>query len=165
MHTSLKRVAAVTGSMIIAASAALVGASTAQADGNYYGAWTLTAYKIDGVKIDCPGKLPLPPPAPAISCKGGETLELKTNYRYKTTLSAFKGNNAKGSFDVIKFSSSNYHTIVFDSDAEEDDPRAYKLKLQGMGSGSPKKMTVFLGVALGGGKVSTIKMIFRRDAN
>ena len=164
MRTSLKRTAAIAGTLIVAASAALIGAQGAQADGNYYGAWTLEGWNFGGKRIDCPGSLPLPPPAPTISCKAGEVLELKTNYRFKSTFK-FAGDNSAGGFDVIKIKGSKYKTIVFDPDTATNDPRAYQLKLQGTGSGAPKKMVIFLGYVGPNGNEKTVKMIFRRDAN
>jgi hypothetical protein len=165
MNTALKRALGAGGALALAASVALVPATAAQADGQYYGAWTLTAWKVNGQTINCPGKLPLPPPAPTIECKGGEILELKSGYRYKTTIPAFKGNAGKGDFTVFTFPNRKYKQIVFDSDDAQDDPRAYKMKLQGTGNGAPKKMVVWLSVGRPGGEDIVVKMIFRRDAN
>ena len=165
MHTSLRRVAAIAGALIIAGSGALLGASAAQADGNYYGAWTLEGFKVGKSKVDCPGTVPFPPPAPSISCKAGEYLELKSDYTYKTTLDVFSDGMGKGSFDVIKLANGTAKTIVFDSNSDTDNPRAYRVKFQGMSSGMPKKMVVFLTYHLPNGKNLKISMIFRRDAN
>lgn len=165
MKTAMKRALGASGALALAASAALIPASAAQADGAYYGAWTLTAWKLGGQTVNCPGKLPLPPPAPTIECKGGETLELKSGYRYKTTIPAFRGASGKGDFEVLKFPNRKSKTIVFDSDDAQDDPRAYQMKLQGYGSGTPKKMVIFMSIGTGAGQDTMIKMIFRRDAN
>lgn len=166
MHTALKRAAAITGSLIIASGGILLGASAAQADGNYYGAWTLEAWKLGGTKIDCPGSLPLPPPAPAISCKGGEYLELKSNYRYKTNLEIFSALLlSKGNYGTIELPNAASRTIVFDADGDTNDPRAYQMKLQGTGQGAPKKMKIYVSVGMGGGKTVKVQMVFRRDAN
>ena len=166
MNTAMKRALGVGGALALAASVALVPATAAQADGNYYGAWTLTAWKIGGQTVNCPGTLPLPPPAPSISCKAGETLELKSDYTYKTTLDVFRGKSGKGDFEVIKFSTNKYHTIIFDSYDVQDDPRSYQVKFQGTTSaGTPKKMVVFTSIGTGRGEEIMIKMIFRRDAN
>jgi hypothetical protein len=115
--------------------------------------------------VDCPGSLPLPPPAPSISCKGGETLQLKSGYRYKTTLDVFRGATGKGDFDILSFSDRAHKNIVFDSDDAQDDPRAYKVKFQGTGDGAPKKMVIYTSIGTGRGEDVMIKMIFRRDAN
>jgi hypothetical protein len=166
MNSSLKRLIGATGAAAVVAGAALVAAPAAQADGNYYGAWTLDAFKIAGQQVKCPGKLPVPPPAPSISCKGGETLELKSDYTYKTTLDVFRGESGKGEFEVIKFSTNKYHTIIFDSYDVQDDPRSYQVKFQGKTSaGTPKKMVVFTSIGMGPGEPVMVKMIFRRDAD
>jgi hypothetical protein len=161
----MKRALGVGGALALAASVALVPATAAQADGNYYGAWTLTAWKVGGQTVNCPGTLPLPPPAPSISCKSGETLELKSGYRYKTTLDVFRGATGKGDFAIIGFSDRAHKNIVFDADDAQDDPRAYKIKFQGTGDGAPKKMVIFTSIGTGRGQDTMIKMIFRRDAN
>lgn len=164
MRSSIKRAIGMAGALSVAAGLALLPAQAARADGAYYGAWTLSAFKLNGTTVDCPGKLPLPPPAPPIECKAGTYLELKTNYTYKTNLSAFQGKSSKGQFDVIKFSADEYSTIIFDSYEAKDDPRSYQMKLQGKTySGGPKKMVIFSSIGVGGGKAITVKMIFRRD--
>lgn len=166
MNSTIKRLIGASGAAAIVAGAALMAAPAAQADGNYYGAWTLTAWKLGTKEIKCPGKLPLPAPAPTIECKGGETLDLMPGYTYKTTLPAFRGSSGKGEFDVIKFSTNKYHTIIFDSYDAKDDPRSYQMKLQGKTvSGAPKKMVIFTSVGTGRGEDTMIKMIFRRDAD
>ncbi|MBU6311337.1 MAG: hypothetical protein KGN38_02290 [Actinomycetales bacterium] len=165
MRSSIKRAIGMAGALGVVAGLALLPAQAAQADGSYYGAWTLEAFKIAGKKIDCPGELPFPPPAPPISCKAGETLELRSDYTYKSTLDVFKGALGKGSFDVIKFANSSHKTIVFDSNVDTDNPRAYRMKLQGTGSGAPKKMVIFLTYNAPGGEDIKISMILRRDAD
>lgn len=165
MNSTLKRLIGASGAAAVVAGAALMAAPAAQADGGYYGTWTLTAWKLGNQTVDCPGSLPLPPPAPSISCKGGETLQLKSGYRYKTTLDVFRGATGKGDFEIIGFSDRAHKNIVFDSDDAQDDPRAYKVKFQGTGDGAPKKMVIYTSIGTGRGEDVMIKMIFRRDAN
>jgi len=167
MNSTLKRLIGASGAAAVVAGAALMAAPAAQADGGYYGTWTLEAFKIGSQTVDCPGKLPVPPPAPAIECKGGETLKLKSDYTYKTTLDVFRGESGKGDFEVLKFSTNDYHTIVFDSYDVKDNPRSYQVKFQGKTSaGTPKKMVVFSSVGTGpGSEPIVVKMIFRRDAD
>lgn len=166
MRTSLKRAIGAAGALGVVAGLALLPAQAAQADGGYYGAWTLEAFKINGKVVNCPGSLPLPPPAPPISCKAGETLDLMSDYTYKTTLDVFRGKSGKGEFEVIKFSTNKYHTIIFDSYDVKDDPRSYQVKFQGQtAAGTPKKMVVFSSIGIGGGDEIMVKMIFRRDAD
>lgn len=165
MKSSIKRLIGASGAAAVIAGAALAAAPAAQADGNYYGAWTLEAFKIADTKVECPGKIPFPPPAPSISCKAGEVLELRSDYTYSSTLDVFRGAQGKGSFDVVKFDNSKYKTIVFDSNVATDNPRAYRMKLQGTGSGAPKKMVIFLAYNTPSGKDLKISMILRRDAD
>ena len=165
MNTTFKRLIGASGAIALAASAALMAAPAAQADGGYHGTWTLESFKIAGQKVNCPGKLPFPPPAPAISCTAGEILELRSDYTYKSTLDVFRGALGKGSFDVVKFGNSQHKTIVFDSNVDTDNPRAYRMKLQGTGAGAPKKMVIFLAYNTPSGGQTKISMILRRDAN
>ncbi len=165
MNSTIRRLLGVTSAAAFVAGAALMAAPAAQADGGYYGAWTLESFKIAGQKVNCPGKLPFPPPAPSISCKAGEILELRSDYTYKSTLDVFRGALGKGSFDVVKFGNSNHKTIVFDSNVDTDNPRAYRMKLQGTGAGAPKKMVIFLAYNTPSGDQLKVSMILRRDAN
>ena len=165
MSLTLRRVVATAGATALIAGAAIVAAPPAQADGGYYGSWTLAAVKIAGDKVDCPGKLPLPPPTPAIECKVGETLKLKSDYTYKT--SGLTGGEAnKGEFEVIKFSTNDYRTIIFDSYDVKDNPSSYQVKFQGKTSaGTYKKMVMFIRIGMGPGEDILVKTIFRRDAD
>ncbi|MEY4171534.1 MAG: hypothetical protein RLZ94_2607 [Actinomycetota bacterium] len=165
MNSTLKRLIGASGAAAVVAGAALITAPGAQADGGYYGAWTLEAFKIAGKRVDCPGTLPFPPPAPAISCTAGEVLELRSDYTYKSTLDVFRGALGKGNFDVVKFGNSHHKTIVFDSNVDTDNPRAYRMKLQGTGAGAPKKMVIFLAYNTPSGGQTKVSMILRRDAN
>lgn len=165
MNSTFKRLIGASGAITLAASAALMASPAAQADGGYYGAWTLESFKIAGQKVNCPGELPFPPPAPPISCTAGEILELRSDYTYKSTLDVFRGELGKGSFDVVKFGNSPHKTIVFDSNVDMDNPRAYRMKLQGTGAGAPKKMVIFLAYNTPSGGQTKISMILRRDAN
>ena len=65
--------------------------SAAPASGRgHLGTWELAQWNVDGTVIDCPGKLTLPAPAPAIDCKGGEFLKLTKGSRYTSNLSVFE---------------------------------------------------------------------------
>ena len=166
MNSTLKRLIGASGAAAVVAGAALMAAPAAQADGGYYGTWTLEAFKVGSQTIDCPGKLPFPPPAPTIECKGGETLKLKSDYTYKTTLEVFRGESGKGEFEVIKFSTNKYHTMIMDSYDVQDDPRSFQVKFQGKTSaGTPKKMVLSRSALSVSGEAITVKLIFRRDAN
>lgn len=166
MNSTLKRLIGASGAAAVVAGAALMAAPAAQADGGYYGTWTLEGFKVGSQAIDCPGKLPFPPPAPSIECKGGETLKLKSDYTYKTTLDLFTGESGKGEFEVIKFSTNKYHTMIFDSYDVQDNPRSFQVKFQGKTSaGTPKKMVLSRSALSVSGEAITVKLIFRRDAD
>ena len=166
MNSTIKRLIGASGAAAVFAGVALMAAPAAQADGAYYGAWTLEAFKIGSQTVDCPGKLPFPPPAPTLECKGGETLKLKSDYTYKTTLDVFRGESGKGELEVIKFSTNKYHTIIFDPYDVQDDPRSFQVKFQGKTSaGTPKKMVFARSALSASGETIMVKMIFRRDAD
>ena len=166
MNSTLKRLIGASGAAAVVAGAALMAAPAAQADGGYYGTWTLEGFKVGSQAIDCPGKLPFPPPAPSIECKGGETLKLKSDYTYKTTIDIFPGESGKGEFEVIKFSTNKYHTMIFDSYDVQDTPRSFQVKYQGKTSaGTPKKMVLSRSALSVSGEAITVKLIFRRDAD
>jgi hypothetical protein len=166
MNSTIKRLIGASGAAAVVAGAALMAAPAAQADGGYYGTWTLEAFKVGSQTIDCPGKLPFPPPAPTIECKGGDTLKLKSDYTYKTTLDVFRGTSGKGEFEVIKFSTNEYQTMIFDSYEVRDDPRSFQVKFQGKTSaGTPKKMVLSRSALSVSGEEITVKLIFRRDAD
>ena len=166
MNSTIKRLIGASGAAAVFAGVALMAAPAAQADGAYYGTWTLEAFKIGSQTVDCPGKLPFPPPAPTLECKGGETLKLKSDYTYKTTLDVFRGESGKGEFEVIKFSTNKYHTVIFDPYDVQDDPRSFQVKFQGKTSaGTPKKMVFARSALSASGETIMVKMIFRRDAD
>ena len=166
MNSTIKRLIGTSGAAAVVAGAALMAAPAAHADGDYYGTWTLEGFKVGSQTIDCPGKLPFPPPAPTIECKSGETLKLKSDYTYKTTVDFFPGESGKGEFEVIKFSTNKYHTMIFDSYDVQDNPRSFQVKYQGKTSaGTPKKMVLSRSALSVSGEAITVKLIFRRDAD
>jgi len=166
MNSTLKRLIGASGAAAVVAGAALLAAPTAQADGGYYGTWNLTAWKLGGKIITCPGKLPLPPPAPTIECTGGETLKLTPDYTYKSTLDVIRMETHGGEFTIVKFSTNEHRTIIFQSYDVKNDPSPYQVKFQGKTSaGTHKKMVVSTSISTGPGEKIPIKMIFRRDAN
>ena len=163
MRTSLKRALTATGALVLAAGAVLLPASAAQAHGDYYGKWKLTAWRIGGVTIPCPGKLEIPPPAPSISCDDKEKLVLRTNYRYAATLKVLtRLDEETGDFKVTKFPSSVNKVIVFDPNSDGTNPRAYRLQLIGTKAGTPNKMKIYLATTNRDGSKSTAAMIFTR---
>lgn len=161
MKKASRRALCVTGAVAAAAGLLLASSPAALADGEYYGTWTLTAWKLNGTEMDSPGKLPVPPPAPSIEYAGGEQLQLKENYRCRTTIPAFKAQKGKGDFEVITSPNRQHKAVIFDSDDRQDDPRAYKMRLEGSGAQGPTKMVICQSVGSEQG-LTTIEMIFVR---
>jgi len=166
MNSTLKRLIGASGAAAVVAGAALMAAPAAQADGGYYGTWNLTAWKLDGKITNCPGKIPLPPPAPTIECKGGETLKLKADYTYKSTLDVIRMESHGGEFEVTKFPTNKYRTIIFQSFDVKDEPSPYQLQFQGKTSaGTYNKMVISTRLSPGPGQDKVlISMVFSRDA-
>ena len=163
MRSSLKRALTATGALALAAGAVLLPASAAQADGAYYGKWKLTAWRVDGVTIPCPGKLEIPPPAPSISCNDHEKLVLRANYRYAATLKVLtRLEEETGDFEILKFPNSVHKVIVFDPNSDGTNPRAYRMQLIGSRAGTPNKMKIYLATTSRDGSKSTAEMIFFR---
>ena len=154
-----------TGIVALTATLAPPSATASPADGNYVGTWVLTGWNVDGTDIDCPGKLPVPPPAPAIECGGGEFLKLTKGSRYRSNLSVFRTQlHPKGDFGVLQLPNSPTRTIVFYSDTARRDPRAYNLEVT-KGRGGRDSMVISLEFSAGAGKDSLIEMIFSRKAS
>ena len=179
MNSTIKRLIGASCAAAVVAGAALMTAPAAQANGGnsgaaikpaqvygaFYGTWNLAAWELDGQIINCPGKLPLPAPAPTIECTGGETLKLRSNNTYKSTLDVIRMESHGGEFEVIKFPMNKYRTIVFQSFEVLDDPSPYQVKLQGKTSaGTYTKLVVSTHISTGPGVKIPISMIFRRDA-
>jgi len=163
MRTSLKRALTATGALVLAAGAVVLPATAARADGAYHGTWKLTAWKINGVTIPCPGKLELPPPAPSISCNDHEKLVLNDNYRYTTNLQVLAHlHDDSGDYAVLKFADTPDKVILFDANLGGSNPRAYHLRLIGAKAGTPNKMKISLSTTNPDGSKSIAKMIFIR---
>ena len=158
MTSRFTRLVGVAGAMAFIAGTALLSAPAAQADGNYYGTWTLTAYKENGQKTKCTGDV-----SDTQTCPGGQTLTLKTNYRYKTShfLRLFLMVGQKGTFDVPTIPGTGQDVLVLESDNKGILALggAWSLTLSGGGSGSPTKMSLVLQTGFG-----EITLVFRRDA-
>lgn len=159
MASTLRRVVAAAGASALMAGAAIVVAPSAHADGEYYGTWTLTAYKENDQKTKCTDDA-----SDTGACPTGETLTLKSNYRYKVSkyLRLFlMGVSGKGNFAVDTFPSTGRNVLVLDSDKTGVLALggAWSLTLAGGGSGSPTKMTLVLQTGFG-----EITLILRRDS-
>jgi hypothetical protein len=162
MASTLKRTIAAAGATTLLAGAAIAIAPSAQADGDYYGTWTLTAIKGDGQKQKCEG-----PAQGTEVCPGGEMITLKSNYRY--TASAYlaqalwlgaKGNK-KGSFVTPVVPGTRQQILVLDSDRNGIMPLggAWQMELMNSRSGTPTKMVLTLQTGFG-----EASLVFKRDA-
>ena len=164
MSLTLRRVVAAAGATALLAGAAIVAAPAAQADGAYYGTWTLTAIKVAGQKQKCQGSVD-----DMNICPGGQTLALKSNYRYKA--SAFVAQilflgatgDRKGSFVTPIFSSRGDQILVLEGDVIGIAPlgSTWQMVLKGKRSGSPTKMILTLETGVFG----EFGLVFQRDAN
>lgn len=163
MSLTLRRVVAAAGVTALMAGAALVAAPAAQADDAYYGTWTLTAITVDGQKQKCEGS-----DDDMNVCPGGETLTLKSTYRYKasafTAQILFLGatGDKKGSFVTPVFSSTGDQVLVLEGDVIGIAPlgSAWQMVLRDKRSGSPTKMNLTMQTGFG-----EWTLTFRRDAN
>lgn len=145
------------------AGAAIAIAPSAQADGDYYGTWTLTAVKLGDDKQRCEGT----DDGSAI-CPGGKTLTLKSDYRYKASafvaqimfLSA--AGDRKGSFVTPVFPGTNDQALVLEGSATGISPlgSAWQMTLKGTRSGSPSKMILTLQSGF-----FEIDLVFQRNGN
>ena len=153
-----------------AAVAAFVAASTvcaataAQADGGYYGSWTLITFKMGKKSMKCDS-----PPNDEGMCAAGMTLDLKADYRYKSTI---KGLNllvapGKGDFVTATVSGTGSHVIVFNLDTYPTFLRSWEVTLKGTRYGAPQKMV--LSGSLGENPEdpsddAIVKLVFQRNA-
>ena len=162
MASALKRIIATAGAPALIACAAIVAAPSAHADGEYYGTWTLTAIKSDGQKVTCEG-----PAQGTDVCPGGETLSLKSHYRF--TVSAYlaqvlwlgaKGNE-KGSFVTPILPGTGQQILVLESDKNGIMPlgSAWQMELKNARSGQPTKMVLTLQTGFG-----EASLVLKRDA-
>ena len=161
MTPTFRRIIGAAGATALLAGAAIVAAPAAQADGAYYGAWTLTAITADGQKQKCEGS-----DKESNVCPGGETLTLKSNYRYKASAfvaqALFLGakGDQKGSFVTTDFLGTGDQVLVLEGDASGIAPlgSAWQMVLKDTRSGSPTKMILTLQTGFG-----EFGLVFQRD--
>ena len=162
MASALQRIIAAAAAAAFVAGAAIIAAPSANADGEYYGTWTLTSIKGDGQKVTCEG----PAQGPEV-CPGGETLRLKSHYRFavSTYLSQVlwlgaKGNE-KGSFVTPVLPGTGQQILVLESDKNGVVPlgSAWQMELKNPRSGTPTKMVLTLQTGFG-----EASLVLKRDA-
>ena len=64
---------------------------------------------------------------------------------------------------MVKLVKGSSKTIIFESNVDTQNPRAYRMKLQGTRDGTPKKMVIFLTYNTPSGEDLKISMILHRD--
>lgn len=164
MTSTRKRLIGAAAVTAVLAGGTLFAAPAAQADGGYYGAWTLTAIKAGKVKEKCDAL-----PSEEGRCRAGMTLELKTNYRYVSTVKALEIIlvPGKGDFVTATVPGTGSRVIVLDTDEYPTFIRAWKVTLKGTRYGVPQKMVLTGSFGVNPEDPTDdapIKLVFRRDA-
>jgi hypothetical protein len=139
MISTRKRVVSAAAATVIVGASTLFAAPTAQADGGYYGTWTLTAIKLGEKKQKCNGV-----PQDENKCPAGMTLDLKANYRYVSTIKGLEIILApgKGNFVTDTVPGTGTRAIVFNLDEFPTYLRAWQMTLKGTRYGAPQKMVL-----------------------
>ena len=139
MNSTFKRLIGASGAIALAAGAALMAAPAAQADGAYYGTWTLTTFKMGQKSMKCDS-----PPNDEGLCAAGMTLDLKANYRYKSTIKGFNLLIApgKGDFVTATVPGTGSHVIVLNLDTFPTFLRSWNVTMKGTRYGAPQKMVL-----------------------
>lgn len=136
MTSTRKRLIGAAAATAILAASTVFAAPAAQADGGYYGTWTLTAIKSGTMKQKCDGL-----PEEEDKCPAGNTLDLKANYRFKFTLESLQLLlPGKGDFVTATVPGTGSEVIIFKADEDPAFLRAWKMTLHGTRYGAPQKM-------------------------
>jgi hypothetical protein len=159
---TLKRLIGTVAATAVMAGATAMAATPAQADGGYYGTWNLASVTLDKETLKCDGL-----PDEEDKCPAGMTLELKSDYRYNTTIKGFEIilPPGKGDFVTTTVNGTNTHVIVMSPAEYPTFLRVWRIKLQGTRYGAPQKMVLYSSLdntddqTLGG-----VKMVFYRNA-
>ena len=161
MTYTRKRLTGAAAATALVAASTLFAAPAAQADGGYYGNWTLTAVRDATMKQKCDGL-----PDEEDPCPAGMTLDLKANYRYASTIKGieFLLPPGKGDFVTATVPGTGSHVIVFNTDRFPAFLRVWKITLQGTRYGAPQKM--ILSGSIGASPddpTGAFELVFRRD--
>lgn len=164
MTSTRKCLVGAAAAIAMVAGSTLFAAPVAQADGGYYGAWTLTAVKSGTMKQKCDGL-----PQEEDKCTAGMTLDLKANYRYASTIKGLEIilMPGKGDFVTTTVPNTGSHVIVFNTDEYPTFLRAWKISFKGTRYGAPQKM--ILSGSFGENPDdptddAPLELIFQRDA-
>jgi len=139
MTSTRRRLISAAAATAVAAGASLSGAAAAQADGDYYGTWTLATVKVGSEVQKCDGL-----PGEKDKCPAGMIMRLKQNYRYASTVKGFDIilMHGKGNFVTTTVPQTGSHAIVFNVDEYPTYLRAWKVTLHGGRHGAPHKMVL-----------------------
>jgi len=160
--STLKRLIGATAATAVIAGTTVMAAPSAQADGGYYGTWTLASITLDKDTLKCDGL-----PGEEDKCPAGMTLELKTDYRYNTTIKGFEFvlPPGKGNFVTSTMTGTNTHVIVMSPAEYPTFLRVWQIKLKGTRYGAPQKLVLFGSLDNADDQtLDGIKMVFYRNA-
>ncbi len=161
MTFTLKRLIGTAAATAIVAGAALIAAPSAQADGGYYGTWNLTSIGVGKKTLKCDGL-----PGEEDKCQAGMSLELKSDYSYKSTIKNFEILllPGKGNFVTTTMTGSDTPVMVLSPAEYPTFLRVWQMKLQGTRYGAPQKMVLYSSIYNSGETVEGIKMVFYRNS-
>jgi len=103
-------------------------------------------------------------------CRAGMTLDLKSNYRYVSTIKGLEIilMPGKGDFVTTTVPHTGSRVMVLNTDDYPTFLRAWKMKLRGAGNGAPKKMVLSGSYGVNPNDPNDdapLKLVFRRDAD
>ncbi len=162
MTFTLKRLIGTAAATAVMTGATALAATPAQADGGYYGTWNLASITLDKQTLKCDGL-----PDEEDKCPAGMTLELKSDYRYNTTIKGFEIilPPGKGDFVTTTITGTNTPVIVMSPAEYPTFLRVWQMKLKGTRYGAPQKMVLYSSLDnLDDQQLGIVKMVFYRNA-
>lgn len=163
MTSTFKRLIGAAAATAVVAGATVMAAPSAQADGGYYGTWTLASIKLDQQTLKCDGL-----PGEEDKCPAGMTMQLKADYRYNTTIKGFEIilPPGKGAFVTTTMTGTNTHVIVMSPSEYPTFLRVWQMKLQGTRYGAPQKMVLYSSplYSTGDQTLGVVKLVFYRNS-
>lgn len=162
MISTLKRLIGTAAATAVVAGATVMAAPSAQADGGYYGTWTLASITLDKQTQKCDGL-----PGEEDKCRAGMTLQLNADYRYNTTIKGFEPFlwPGKGAFVTTTMTGTNTHVIVMSPSEYPTLLSTWKMKLQGTRYGAPQKMVLSSSLDfMGDQTLGDVKYVFYRNS-
>ena len=162
MTSTLRRFIGTAAATAVLAGTTVMAAPSAQADGSYYGTWNLASITLGKETVKCDGL-----PGQEGTCQAGMTLELMSDYRYKSTIKDFELilPPGKGDFVTSTMSGTNTHVIVMSPAEYPTFLRVWQMKLQGTRYGAPQKMVLYSSLDnTDDQSLGVVKMVFYRNA-